>query len=178
MAATFEDAPDVENVAWELIPTYHKHLTTARIRYLRRSGDWVSGGKTRLGSAVKLSARDRHLVGADFAVIVNDDEWAELEPARRRAVVDHELCHLGMNDDGAWCLLRHDVEEFGEVIARHGLWNADVQAFAQAVQDAPAIQLRLPLGAREDDESEGEEPGDAREFLAVVGGTTPKRMGL
>lgn len=152
MAAEYREAPEVQQIAQALIPQYHGHLASARIRYLFREGPWASRGRTVLGKAYKLGAREQHLVGADFLVVINADAWRELTPEQRVALVDHELSHCGIDDQGNWTLWEHDVEEFRHVLERHGFWQPNLWEFGQtAVRKAEQLSLfdAVDAGARE-----------------------------
>lgn len=46
------------------------------------------------------------------------DEWLEAE------------------DPDSWSIREHDVEEFSDVIRRHGLWDTGIERFAEAVREA------------------------------------------
>ncbi len=74
------------------------------------------------------------------------------------ALVDHELCHIQRNvgmvitdpntgrilkkewadkdDPDSWHIREHDVEEFSDIIHRHGLWEHGIEKFAEAVRNA------------------------------------------
>lgn len=148
MATAFERAPEVERIARELIAEHHTHLVEARIAYLFRLGDWTQLGQTVAGKGVKLGARERFLVEADFVVIINVGFWRQLAPVHRKALVDHELCHCGRHaEDGPagsprWELWPHDIEEFRAVIGRHGLWRPEVEEMAATMAEA---SRQLPL---------------------------------
>lgn len=78
-----------------------------------------------------------------FCIEIAQDIWEALPEKQRIALVDHELCHCfrEINDDtGEWMLsIRpHDVEEFAEIVQRHGLWSSDLDHFVEQSQ-----QLRL-----------------------------------
>ena len=47
------------------------------------------------------------------------------------ALVDHELCHLLLDDEGRVTSRAQDDEEFAAVIKRHGLWNRDLVTFRE-----------------------------------------------
>lgn len=141
----FFDAPEVKEIAHELIPRHHPHLVEARIKYLFRRGNWTSKGRTRLGQAVKVSERDRVIHGYDFVVIINYDYWPALDEDQRRALVDHELCHCERNEDAQgnpkWNIRAHDVEEFQEIVRRHGLWKPDLQQLERVMKARRQVEL-------------------------------------
>lgn len=137
----FVNAPDVEKIARALIGKYHSHLVEARIKYLFRRGAWKSKGDNVIGKAYMASERDRYLHGYDFLIVMNHEYWPMLTPPQREAAVDHELCHCsrGMDTgDGypTWETRGHTVEEFTEIIRRHGLWREDVRQFIEAGVEA------------------------------------------
>lgn len=144
-------APEVHAIAEEVIDDHHPHLANAPIRYVFRDTASVSRGRVVLGRARKVSGLNAYLVGlvgrervdppADFFVLeIAADEWQRLDIKQRVALVDHELCHLWVEEPAdplehrKLRIVGHDVEEFTEVIQRHGLWRPSVKAFADAAQ--------------------------------------------
>src|SRR6266542_465308 len=103
--------------------------------------------------------------GHDFLVLIDEGMWRALTAAQRQALVDHELCHcaLFVKDDTErpavwllwtpemdapdeyagqrWGLRAHDVEEFADVLKRHGWWKPDSRekGFGEI-----ALQLAMP----------------------------------
>ncbi len=165
MPATFELAPEVKQIARDIIATEveHEHLRQARILYLFRRGTWTSKGKTVYGKAKKLTGELAyvakqlliHQINAgstgltepiadengdiqyDFAVLINGTVWPNLTDIQRRSLIDHELCHCIRAGENDWGITGHDVEEFGSVIRRYGLVFEDTKTFAKAVRQAP-----------------------------------------
>lgn len=155
-------ARHVAEIAEELIPQYHQHLEESEILYLFRSEHTEENGKVKLGKARKVSglnaylARQSYIEGANLAqntenylgdkriglddpgskvfaeplliVEIAHDVWSGLTVEQRVALVDHELSHFG--PDG---MRSHDVEEFRDVIERHGLWTPDLEAVAETI---------------------------------------------
>lgn len=99
-------------------------------------------GRVSLGKAKRQGPVDRLLTGADFVIQLNKEEWEKLTLDQKRALLDHELCHCTSDDEGNWKKRPHDVEEFTEIVQRHGLWERGVEAFGKQV-----IQTQLPLWA-------------------------------
>jgi len=52
-------------------------------------------------------------------------------PKYREPLMFHEMLHCGENDDGSPCIIEHDVEEFGAVVQKYGLWKEDLSEFSQ-----------------------------------------------
>ena len=140
-------AEDVKACAQEdLIPTHHAHLAEANIAYLFVEELPKTHGKTCLAKVKKAGALERYLGQVDYVLIVHYEEWRCMGEDRKRAVVDHELCHCTMSPDEhgrpRYGLRTHDLEEFAEIVERHGLWRADVKDFAEVIQ-----QQELPFRA-------------------------------
>lgn len=153
---TYSTAHEVERIAEELIPAHHPHLSTVPIRYVWRDKATRSKGNIVLGKARKVSGLGAHLVHlvrkdeppeeVDFFVLeIAADTWQKLTLAQRTALVDHELCHLGIDipegdeDDRRLVIRGHDLEEFAAVVERHGLWRPAIETFQAAV----AAQLTI-----------------------------------
>ena len=62
----FFPAPDVEDLARELIEEYHSVLRDAKIRYVFRDGTWNKDGKPCPGEAKKMSPLVNALTEIDF----------------------------------------------------------------------------------------------------------------
>lgn len=176
MATTYWHAPEVEEIAQKLIAEHHSHLAGVEIKCVFREPIAKSKGKLQLGKARKISGLNAHLVGLarpydrgddppDFFVIeIASMTWHSLTEAQRLALVDHELCHFDVewneNDDTEKLIIRgHDLEEFTEIVARHGLWQPDLENFAKAASkqlslldeepgqaSAPAVDLQNGSG--------------------------------
>jgi hypothetical protein len=149
----FEEAPEVKEIAEQLIDRHHPHLQDAKdvIGYRFRCGqsDWA-------GKAKKLTAFERFETGYMLMVFINKEAWTVLSEPQQVALVDHELCHfsrkservyekdtdewvdkwLPKEDPSNWVMREHDVEEFSDVIKRHGLWETGIEKFASVVRNA------------------------------------------
>lgn len=144
---------DVRQLAEEIIGESHPHLADAEILYLMRYPSWKAKGKTVGGVTCLATPQHKALTGNKglaFIITINSEEWDRLPAPQQRALLDHELCHCEYDStkdeeegDSPWKLVGHDVEEFGDVIERHGLWHDDLRLFADEV----GRQLELGLGA-------------------------------
>jgi hypothetical protein len=132
---------------------HHAHLSEARIALV-----WAKGvkedkdGKLTLGEARKASDLSREFSDHDLVILLNQDAWLDLTPAQREALVDHELMHFAVakkegspvrDERGRLCyrLRQHDVEEFRDIVARHGLYKGDLESFAAACAQARQTPL-------------------------------------
>lgn len=150
----YAPAPEVAETAAELINEHHSVLSVAPILYVFRAPALRTRGRVVLGTARKITGLaafladlaagevedDIDLDDADvepedrsfFVMEVAFDEWARATAEHRRALVDHELCHFAIDDEGQLAIRGHDLEEFTAVVERHGLWRDDVRRFAGA----------------------------------------------
>lgn len=144
-------AEEIAPIALKLIWEYHRHLHEgeANILYLFTSKERKNKGRITLATAQVATPLQRYLTEkrphgeADFILIFDAKMWEIMEPHQRTALVDHELCHCVQNDKGdGWALRGHDLEEFSEVVDRHGLYLPDVLRMAKAME---THQHALPL---------------------------------
>lgn len=126
MSVEYRPAHEATRLAGDLIAQFHEHLIGVRIEYVFRSKAKKGSGKVVLGSARKITGLSAWLASP---------EWSELNERQRAALVDHELshCFAERDDDGSFKLsmVPHDLEEFGAIVRRHGLWKSDVRAFVK-----------------------------------------------
>lgn len=155
----YAESPEVEAIGRDLIKTYHGHLVNTRVDFcfvaqVDEEGNtqpMMKKGKEHWGDARKITGINAHLAGAAdpfFCIEISQHTWEGLEPIQQRALIDHELSHLGIEDDKL-TLLPHDIEEFGPIVARYGLWRKDVKNFAEIVQ-----QLQLDFTSETKDEAD------------------------
>lgn len=133
---------------------YHPETAEAEIGLAWRR-DWKPNqdGQISLGKCVKASDLQREFMDYDFVIVLNRDIWVEPDwtDEKKLAILDHELCHAAvcLDDEGeviytergrpAYRIRKHDIEEFREVIERHGCFKSDLQAFAKAIAEGPSL---------------------------------------
>lgn len=155
-----KDEPAMYEMLAELIAANHQEtLGEANVALAWRVGlKKDPDGLLILGKMKKVTDLDRELHRWDFVIILNREAWQDLDDAQRRALVDHECCHgsVARNKDGSvkkndrgrpvFRLRKHDIEEFREVVERHGLYKHDLESFAAAC----AEKRKAPLFAADD----------------------------
>lgn len=146
-------APEVEEIGKELIRDVedHKGLDSVRVDYVYRDQASKSKGKTVLAKARKISGLNAFVANAEmvqrdfFVVEVAEDTWDQLDAAQQRALVDHELvhCKVEFDEEGTpqLSIRGHDIEEFGCVIERHGLWLSSTAEFGSVVAEQLALAV-------------------------------------
>ncbi len=132
----------VTQMAEDLIANYHPSLHDARIAILFRSEAPITNGKVTLGQASKVTDRWRPLMKdmeMHFVIWLAQDRWDVMDKRKRRALLDHELCHCYLDNDGKAQLHPHDFEEFAVIIQRHGYWTDGLERLDRTIQG------KLPL---------------------------------
>jgi len=140
----------------KLIEQHHTELTNARVA-LAWNTSWKADvdGRVKLGKCKKASDLDRELAAFDFVVLLQAEFWqnAAVTDDQRRALLDHELCHatVRLDRDGepmrdergrtVYRTRKHDIEEFTEIIERHGCYKRDLERFASALRRAKQKSL-------------------------------------
>lgn len=113
----------------------HERLRGRKIAVIMQDEADNRKGKLTLGWASLPSNRLRPLLNDDydFVICFARKEWDRMDNSQKDAVVDHELCHCGIDDNLKPYLKDHDYEEFALVFQRHGYWrkNTMERAFQQ-----------------------------------------------
>ena len=143
---SFDNAPEVKEMAIRLIGQHHSHLVEAKIKYLFRSGAWVVCKETRLGSSQKCTGKEKFMTGYDFIMTINWDEWIKLDAKQREALVDHELLHCCRGEDDedgypTWYTQDHTFKGFPQEIRRHGMWLKGLQMMKTASDEHKQLSM-------------------------------------
>ena len=173
----FDKAESVEEIARDLIRKHHSELVNIKIGYLWKNKLIKKGGREIIAQVAKCSDLVKSLCELDVLVIVSFPAYNGLTDNQKRACIDHELTHILVDEDLAGNpkvkIIAHDVEEFGSVIERHGLYMNDLVLLGRVVQtvlvrdkDGASKVIKLRPG---DDPVERamEEAEDDEEFLAL-----------
>jgi hypothetical protein len=116
-------------------------------------------------------------------MIISYPAFQPLSDVQKLAVIDHELTHLFIEEDSSGApklhILAHDVEEFGSIIARHGLYREDLVRLGRIMQTVTVYEgdtkkvIKLKLGEdpveralAEEDSEEEEEFEEEEAFLS------------
>lgn len=131
----------------DLIDAFHPHLNQANIA-LAWNLNWKTDSDSRLvlGKCKKATDLEKEFHEYDFVILLNFSAWSELSPVQRTALMDHELCHaevcrntadeLQHDERGRICyrIRKHDLEEFRDIVNRHGMYKSDIEAFVRSCQ--------------------------------------------
>jgi len=129
----------VEKAIAELIGESHPLLERAKIVAIGRPG---RVGESKCDGIVKLRvARSAEKVIAKedigdiaYVIEVRSEPFAKLTAEGRKRRLDHALCHgAGLDEKGRWFTVDHDLEEFVQILKRHGAPD-DNPAFTDVVK--------------------------------------------
>lgn len=144
----------------EIRAEHHFDCAEARIALAWRKGLKPNvDGHLLLGKCVKLSDLQREMVPYDYVIVLNKEVWEDPEFGREKklALLDHEMSHTApaLDAEGekvrdtkgrlCWRIRGHDIEEFEEIVARHGCYKRDLQRFAEALRKRREAQEKEPL---------------------------------
>lgn len=128
-----EASPSVIHFAENLIENFHPHLRDARICFVFRKEAQKQGDRMILGQCSKVPAKMQPYFEYDFLIWISKHDWEAMDELSREALIDHELCHASGNQWLGWKIKPHDIQEFSDVIQRHGCWAPDVKLAKSAL---------------------------------------------
>ena len=135
----FFPAPDVKEMAQKLIGKYHGILREAKFSYVYKDATWNKDGKPCAGELKVMSPYVHVLTGYDYGIIINYKYWLQLETPLREAILDHLLssCFADEDKEGniKWKKIKPTVNEFPEVIVRHGAYTQELKNFDDAFNE-------------------------------------------
>lgn len=148
----------------DVVSKHHSSLSDAAIAVAwRKDTKPDKDGKIVLGRCVKVTGLMRELIAFDFVIVLNREYWALFSVEQKTALIGHECCHAEVDYDnetgevklderGRKCyrLRKHDIEEFTEIVQRHGCYKKDLELFAKAMQrkaKAPLFDNQPPEAA-------------------------------
>lgn len=126
----------------------HLDLRHRSIGYFYRSS-LKDNGQPALGKGTKCGAKVRELSGYEFIIQINHEPYRHLPPHRKIRTIDHELCHLTLDEDENPDSRAHDIEEFNEIVRRWGLKDV-----GRTIQQADLFEDQDETNIAEDDEAE------------------------
>jgi hypothetical protein len=139
----------IEKDVEDLVEKIHTHLRAAKIVVLakpkagKRHGRVLITATKRASEATAALLKDE-IGDVHYVIEIGKDAWDTLSQDRKKLVLDRALCYCAGQDPdkGVWKLRGPDVEDFTEIIKRHGLWTGELEIFAKEA----AAQLELLEG--------------------------------
>lgn len=159
---TYLDAPSIERIADALIERKPEfaHLGMYSIGYFWKVKAGKKMGKVVAGKESKASGLLAYKLQATYVIEVSADVARTFNNLQLEALVYHELCHLGVDedDDGNTTprVAAHDIEMFLAEYRSYGPWHLDLVNAERTFQ-----QTRLDLSPEErraQDDTEFDQP--------------------
>jgi hypothetical protein len=138
-----EASTEMIHLAEDLISKYHPALEECRIAFVFQDNGTGKQGRVVLARTSKIPPKMQPLLEYDFLIVIAEDQWIKHTNNWYEALIDHELVHCGGDALNGWKMRHHDIEEFGEVLERHGAWNIDLAKDLQSIMqpDLPGTEL-------------------------------------
>lgn len=138
MTTEYIDGTEIKRVAEkEVLPRWHDHLRKPHILYLFQDKLPPNKGRAVMAKIRKATATERFIGQYHLVLVVSEMVWRAIDENKRIALLDHEFCHVQYDDDKmTYRLVGHDLEEFRDVVRRHGAWFADIEMFNEAVAES------------------------------------------
>jgi len=168
LAMDRKDFEEVYATMDTLIASHHQHIvdSEADIALIWLLKPSYSSGKLIVGKTKIASDEANALIGLtskkssgyQFVIYLDASAWEKFVPDQREALMDHLLCHAvaeleeqSERGNAGWKfkLRKHDIEEFTEVVQRHGLYVKDLQDFVEIAKDAAKPNLFTDVNAEE-----------------------------
>lgn len=145
MKQEFARAPEVAAIGERLIEHFHPHLLGVRVEFLFVSKAPTVGGEKKAGVARIVRGLAAYLADPEqrdgepdefFVIEIWRAHWLKLKAEQRVALVDHELCHCGYDDEhDTLSIIPHDIEEHNAIAERHGAWHGGLELFGELLND-------------------------------------------
>jgi predicted metallopeptidase len=140
MALEFRAATDLQPIIDRIIELFYPLLQGACVRAVYRSTNFPDSPFT-VARIEKITGLRSWLYSKTdgeqdpwFLIQIVVPNWEPLEPRQQIAVLDHEICHIDYNDETDSHRLRdHTVEEFPEIVERHGAYHWSLEHFYEAI---------------------------------------------
>ena len=130
-------SPELVALANSIIKGCHDHLKSAKIKYVFREGDWEQAGR-RIPGKVKVIPADLKVnMECDFQISINQELFEMGNEKQKESLLDHLLCYCSYHENEnsgvkVWKRRNPEIIEFPEVLARRGIWSADLKKMEQA----------------------------------------------
>lgn len=134
MADDYVKAPsDVKELVNKIRSKYYSKYKKAKIITLMKLGKW-----SKYGTIARVSTKQRQAgIDADYILTLQADAWRHFDKRQKKALVDHELAHMRIvkTKKGKQFRLRHhEVEEFIDIVKRHGKWQESLERMHEAME--------------------------------------------
>lgn len=146
MPAEFSEAPSsVIRTAEEIISKYRPFLRDVRIAFVLRIDEQpLDADKAK---TIKVPAALQTVADYDFLIWIDQQFWEAQTEKKRKALILHQLCHIGPGANDGFTIVDHDFADFNLVVEEFGLWSTNL---FHALNN---LQPKLPFADAEPDKT-------------------------
>jgi len=110
-------------IAKDLILNDKQHIKLAGVsigHFFKQSPNPISNSGFMKFAVTNLANNTLQKFGKyDFVIFYYEEGWEQLRNKNRKILVDHELCHCGI--DGEPFIVDHDIQEFESIVSKYNL---------------------------------------------------------
>ncbi|PKD44414.1 putative metallopeptidase [Rhodohalobacter barkolensis] len=132
------EAPEIEEIAKEVIETHKIELGPAQVGYLLV---YPNISKQRAAKCMKATREVKHYSGNDYLIEVSGDLWDMLDKDTKKMLMYHQLLHIdpvfkAKNQEWKMKVRRPDFSDFYEINDKYGNeWYKTIQATVSSLYD-------------------------------------------
>lgn len=150
----YQQSAELAELGKTIISRHYPYLEPLNIGFVFRIHARIENSRLVVGQTIREPDREFELHGFDVAIEIAKDVWLEATPEYRYALVDHYLGYIGLrhnsrgeperDESGRFRTYkkRPDVQEFEEVLERHGAYTSDLRSFLRAFADRRKEQIK------------------------------------
>lgn len=132
------EAPEIEEIAKEVIEIHKIELGPAQVGYLLV---YPNISKQRAAKCMKATREVKHYSGNDYLIEVSGDLWDMLDKDTKKMLMYHQLLHIdpvfkAKNQEWKMKVRRPDFSDFYEINDKYGNeWYKTIQATVSSLYD-------------------------------------------
>ena len=141
--------PHLADIAEDIIVIFREKAS--------KKGGYPVLGKTGKAPALLSLLGERQY---KFIIELGADTWANLKDEERNALLDHQLCYIGGEEDEKsgdmkYHLTEPDISYFSEEVVRHGHWRPDLTPKTEEKEETQELSNsdQVDLLLEDDDDS-------------------------
>lgn len=98
-----------------------------RICYLLSNKEKKSDGGIVHGECEKIADKYKWAIPFDFSITFYELNNIDFTKEQLEILMKHELMHIGQDDKGNLKIVPHDIQDFSEILVKHGLfWDSKI----------------------------------------------------
>lgn len=113
-----------EELGNQIIEELFPRLLNVKIAWLASDKEKKNNGKIVFGECSKVTEKYDWCCPYDFTITIYEPNCNGFTPEQYKILLEHELMHVGVSENGSLSVVPHDAEEFTEIIRKYGIdWS-------------------------------------------------------